>query len=105
MLSGRVAFEGTAVRKMYGHISDPVPSLAEAGRGDLATRFDPILGRAMAKDPEERYPSAGDLGRALAAACANRIVTVPEREVAVGEASSQHTPSTDPARTRQAEGT
>jgi PASTA domain len=41
----------------------------------------------MAKDPADRYPSAGDLGRAAVAATRGEAVTEPEHVVASGEAA------------------
>ncbi len=43
----------------------------------------------MAKRPEDRYPSAGDLGRAALAAAAGREVTASERWVATGAAAGE----------------
>ncbi len=47
-----------------------------------------MIARAMAKRPEDRYPSAGDLGRAAVAAAAGREVTASERWVATGDAAA-----------------
>ena len=60
----------------------------------------------MAKDADERYPSAGDLGRAAQAAAAGTVPTEPERVVARGAAAPGFAP-TEPgiaaeARTRTA---
>ena len=41
----------------------------------------------MAKDPADRFPSAGDLGRAAVAATRGEAVTEPEHLVGVGEAA------------------
>jgi hypothetical protein len=41
----------------------------------------------MAKDPDERYPSAGDLGRAAVAGAENRAPSEPPRTVAIGAAA------------------
>jgi hypothetical protein len=49
--------------------------------------FDRVIARALAKDPERRYPSAGDLGRAALAAAEGRHVTESERTVARGAAA------------------
>jgi hypothetical protein len=46
-----------------------------------------VIHRAMAKDPVDRFQSAGDFGRAIRAAIENTVPTVPERVVAVGEAA------------------
>jgi serine/threonine protein kinase len=54
------------VQKMIAHISEPPPAVSalrpEAGA------FDEVVERAMAKQPDDRYGSAGELGAAAAAA-------------------------------------
>jgi hypothetical protein len=49
--------------------------------------LDPVVRRAMAKDPADRFPSAGDVGRAAVAAARGEAVTEPEHIVASGEAA------------------
>ncbi len=85
MLAGRVPCTGTSVQKMFGHANSAPPSLQDVDPA-VAQRFDHVIARAMAKDPAERYPSAGDLGRAAVAAAAGAAVTQPERSVASGAA-------------------
>lgn len=70
---------------MWAHVHDdpPVPS-ETAG---IPAAFDPVIARALSKRPGDRYPSAGDLGRAAVAAASGRPVTEPERRVARGAAS------------------
>src|ERR1700722_2540230 len=61
MFTGTVPFrrdEVTAV--LWAHMSEP-PPLVTALRPDLPPAVDPVLARAMAKDPEERYPSCPEL--------------------------------------------
>jgi hypothetical protein len=71
---------------MYAHAHEPPPGLT-ADRPDLAPAFDGVIRRAMAKDPRERYPSAGDFARAVQRA-AGALHEVPaERSVATGEAA------------------
>ena len=50
-------------------------------------QFDRVIARGMAKDPAERHPSAGDLGRAALAAAQGEQRTAPERSVAAGAAA------------------
>jgi serine/threonine-protein kinase len=55
--------------------------------------FDRVIARALAKRPEDRYPSAGDLGRAAQAAALGEPVTESERSVAVGPAAPDEAPT------------
>jgi Protein kinase domain len=52
------------VAKLYAHLNDPVPRASERWPA-LPVEVDPVLQRAMAKKPEERYASAGEFARAL----------------------------------------
>jgi len=69
---------------LLAHLHDPVPRPSEAG---APAGFDRVMARALAKAPEDRYPSAGDLGRAALAAARGEPVTESERSVAVGPAA------------------
>lgn len=72
--------------KLYAHVHDPPPAPSGLDpRVDPA--FDAVVARAMAKDPADRYPSAGDLARAALAAASGEAVTVPEGTVATGQAA------------------
>ena len=68
VLTGAVPFDRpTDVAKMYAHITEP-PPVVTALRPDVPAAFDAIVAKAMAKEPEERYASAGELARAAVAA-------------------------------------
>ncbi len=83
-ITGRVPFaERESSAKMWAHVNEPPPS---AG-GRRAGVLDPVIRRAMAKDPVDRFPSAGDLGRAAVAATRGEAVTEPEHVVGAGEAA------------------
>jgi serine/threonine-protein kinase len=45
---------------LYGHVNEPVPSLRER-RPELPEAIDPVIERALAKDPGERYPTCREL--------------------------------------------
>jgi len=65
MLSGTVPFKRELpIAVLYAHLSTPPPSLT-ALRADLPPAVDAVLGRAMAKDPAERYPTCADFADAL----------------------------------------
>jgi serine/threonine-protein kinase len=69
-LTGEVPFpKARDVQKMIAHISEPPPSVSSLRPG--AGSFDSVVRRAMAKDPAERFPSAGELARAASAAAAH----------------------------------
>jgi Protein kinase domain/PASTA domain len=86
--------------KMWAHLNESAP--APEGR---AAALDPVIRRAMAKDPADRFPSAGDLGRAAVAAVRHEAVTEPERAVGAGDAAPAETARLDteptPVRTRE----
>ena len=98
-LTGTVPYErDSAVAKMYAHAHEPPPSLSDARPG-LPPALDGVVARAMAKAPEDRYLSAGDLGEAALAAVEGRAIELSERSVAVGAAAPGHpTVAAPPAR-------
>lgn len=59
MLSGRVPFSGETMAVLHAHIYEP-PDL-----GVLPRRVRSVVGKALAKDPKERYGSGADFARAL----------------------------------------
>jgi hypothetical protein len=82
-ITGQVPFaERESSAKMWAHVNEPPPSAGRRG-----SVLDPVIRRAMAKDPIDRYPSAGDLGRAAVAATRGEAVTEPEHVVGAGEAA------------------
>ena len=68
LLTGEVPFprEGEAAR-LYAHLHDPPPA-PSLYAPEVPMALDDVVIRAMSKSPEDRYPSAGDLGRAAEAA-------------------------------------
>ena len=66
-LTGEVPYKrDTEPAKMFAHISAPVPSV-RALRPETAADLDAITAKAMAKAPEDRFESAGEMFRALQA--------------------------------------
>lgn len=59
--------------KMWAHLKAEPPRVSETVLG-APPAFDEVVGRAMAKRPEERFASAGELGRAATAAAQGRSV-------------------------------
>jgi serine/threonine protein kinase len=85
-VTGKVPFpERESSSKMWAHLNEPPPPVGSGDGGRAA--LDPVIRRAMAKEPADRFPSAGDLGRAAVAAAHGEAVTEPEHPVGVGEAA------------------
>ncbi len=86
-LTGRPPFaRDTDEAKLWAHLSEPPPRPSEAAP-DVPPELDAVVARALAKSPDERYPSAGDLGRAALAAAGGGRRPAGERMVAVGAAA------------------
>jgi serine/threonine protein kinase len=78
-LTGDVPYpKDSDVAKLWAHINDPPPSVTERVP-DLPKEFDEVIRRGMANDPEDRYLSAGDLGRAALAASEHQQLSRAER--------------------------
>ncbi len=89
LLTGEVPFprEGEAAR-LYAHLNDPPPA-PSLYVPEVSMALDDVVIRAMSKSPDDRYPSAGDLGRAAQAALTGERPVVPERTVATGAAATR----------------
>jgi hypothetical protein len=103
LLTGEVPFprDGEAAR-LYAHLNDEPPA-ASLFTPMVPKALDRVIARAMAKSPDERYPSAGDLGRAAVAALAGTEVELAERTVATGAAATRtaETPVETPIETER----
>jgi non-specific serine/threonine protein kinase len=67
-LSGQPPFKReNDLATLWAHVYTEPPSVRDVSP-DLSPRFDYVIQRAMAKDPADRFSSAGELGRAASAA-------------------------------------
>lgn len=65
MLVGRPPFQGENYREILSaHVNQPLPD-PRASNPELPAGVTEVLQRATAKDPEQRYPTAGAFSRAL----------------------------------------
>lgn len=65
MLTGKPPYEAdTPAKVMMKHVMDPVPAISKV-RPDLPPTANEIIGKAMAKERDERFSSATDLTKAL----------------------------------------
>ena len=83
-LSGKAPYtRDSEEATLWAHLHAPPPARDDG----VPPAFEGVVARALAKDPAERYPSAGDLGRAALAAAGSVPVAGPERTVARGDAA------------------
>src|SRR5450755_4016316 len=86
MLTGKVPYEReNSIATLFAHVHEPPPVL-EAKLADSYPDFGAVLDEAMAKEPADRYLSAGDFARAAAAALRGMRYTEAPTVVATGEA-------------------
>ena len=100
LLTGVVPFRGEDDEaRLWAHLTESPPR-ASAANPSVPRAFDAVIERALAKAPDDRYPSAGDLGRAALAAAEGVRVKQPERAVASGAAAPAETPTRTTPRPR-----
>jgi hypothetical protein len=86
-LTGSVPYRRESdVAKLYAHLNDEVP-VPSSVKGGIPAALDTVVARSMAKDPDDRFQSAGDLGRAARAALEGRSGPHDDRTVARGAAA------------------
>jgi hypothetical protein len=87
MLTGRPPFtpEGDEA-KLWAHLTETPPAPSKVAPG-VPAAFDDVIARALAKAPEQRFQSAGDLGRAAAAAATGGRSPAADTIVATGAAA------------------
>lgn len=63
LITGREPYQAeTPMALLLKHISEPMPP-ASRYRGDVSPAIEVVIGRATAKNPDDRYASAGDMAR------------------------------------------
>jgi hypothetical protein len=87
MLSGKVPYEReNSLATLFAHVHEPPPPLGGAVI-DAHPAFVSVLEQAMAKEPADRYLSAGDFAADAAAALRGMRNTGPPTIVATGDAT------------------
>jgi predicted Ser/Thr protein kinase len=83
MVAGTVPFPGDEMHKLWSKAHADLPPLLSSGG---THPLDPVIRRATARNPDDRFRSAGDLARAAAAAIGSNERPT-ERSVATGSAA------------------
>ncbi len=65
MLSGQVPFDGTTTALLYAQVNNPPPAISRLTPG-LPAHVEWVISRMLAKQPEERFMTAGEFVEALA---------------------------------------
>jgi sugar lactone lactonase YvrE len=101
-LTGHVPFNRpTDISKMFAHVNDPVPS-ARAEVDGVPELLDEIITKSMAKRPEDRFGSAGEMTAALGRALLEletgerTIVSAPQAAVRSPAATAEPTELPEP---------
>ncbi|MGE0297451.1 MAG: protein kinase [Pseudonocardia sp.] len=92
MLAGRPPFTGeSAPELMFAHLKSPPPRPSDYAAVPLL--FDDVVARALAKEPESRYPTAGALAHAARAAISSGGPVSSPTADPPGTAGHQDTPT------------
>ena len=68
LLSGRRPFSGAPAAVMHQILNEPAPSVSDASGGVVARAYDEVVSRALARRPDDRFASAGQMRDVLRAA-------------------------------------
>lgn len=91
LLTGRRPYQAESpTAEASAHVSAPIPSISEH-RG-LPRELDPVFARALAKDPAERYATAGEFVAALRSALADAAGSTRDLRVIPASAPSRERP-------------
>jgi serine/threonine protein kinase len=105
-LTGRVPFErSTEERALLAHLTEPPPRLSQV-RSDIPAAMDEVVAQGMAKDPEDRPASAGELmlkARRAFGALPAEAPTPPASTDATRLSPSAGTPTRAPRKTVQSD--
>lgn len=102
LLAGRTPFEGDMAALAKAHMYDTPPSLHKINPA-VPAAVDAVLVRALAKDPQQRYPSVAEFARELRIAAGLDATT--QRDISVPlppppESAPQGKPARPPANTQ-----
>jgi serine/threonine-protein kinase len=76
-LTGEAPYERDSdVAKMYAHLNDPIPTVT-ALAPDVPAAFDGVLAKVLAKEPDDRYSTAGEFAQAALTALAGGPLPAP----------------------------
>ncbi len=79
-LTGSPPYRADSIERAVGaHLTAPPPQPSQLRPGMVPVAFDQVIAKGMAKNPEQRYRSAGEL-----AAAAHHALTEPEQHQATG---------------------
>ena len=94
LLTGKRPFASdSATAEAAAHVHAPIPSPSQ--HGDVPPELDPVLRRALAKDPGERYASSADFVAALREALSH---AAGETRALVAVREEEYTPASVPPR-------
>ena len=83
-LTGTVPFpHETSASRLLAKIQEPPPMVTQVASG-IPSGFDAVVAKALARDPEERYATAGELGRAAMEAAGGASEAPVRKEIGVG---------------------
>ena len=76
-LAGESPYERDSdVAKMYAHLNDPIPTVT-ALAPDVPAALDGVLAKALAKEPDQRFSTAGELAQAALSALTGAPIAAP----------------------------